>query len=158
MRRLRRRTTLSASILVITFLGASALGAGCGDDPEAADQAGHGSTTGTGTGGGGGQGGGGAACTTPQVDATRGSAIAISPDDSVLVVANRDVGTVSVLRVDYTDGAPKISKTAEIEVGGEPWQVAIDGCGATAYVVLRKDRKLVEITGLGGEPAKGREA
>lgn len=72
----------------------------------------------------------------------------MSPDDSTIVVANRDVGTVTVLRVDNADGLPSMTEVAEIPVGAEPWQVAIDGCGKTAYVVTRRDAKLIEITGL----------
>jgi len=47
-------------------------------------------------------------------------------------------------------------KKGEVPVGAEPWQVAISSDGKTAYAVLRKDQKLVEITGITGTPAKGR--
>jgi YVTN family beta-propeller protein len=43
----------------------------------------------------------------------------------------------------------------EIAVGGEPWQVAIDRCGTTAYVILRRDQSLIEITDIPGAPALG---
>ena len=92
----------------------------------------------------GGEGGGGG-CPTTAPDATRGSPIALSPDDSTLVVANRDSGSVTVMHVDYASGLPALTVTAELAVGAEPWQVAIDGCSDKAYVVLRKDQKLVEI-------------
>jgi YVTN family beta-propeller protein len=60
------------------------------------------------------------------------------------------------MAVDYTGGQPSLTKTAELMVGGEPWQVVIDGCDSTAYVVLRKDQKVVEITDLKGTPAVGK--
>lgn len=104
-----------------------------------------------GMGGAGGAGGGGNFCNTTAVGALRGSAIAGTPDDKVVVSVNRDVGTVTVASVDYADGQPKLTKVAELSVGGtssEPWQVVIDGCGDRAYVVLRKDQKVVVIDGI----------
>lgn len=77
---------------------------------------------------------------------TRGSAIAITQDDSRVVVVNRDAGSVSVMSVD--PGSKGLTLVKEVAVGGEPWQVAIDACGEKAYVVLRKDQKVVEITGI----------
>jgi YVTN family beta-propeller protein len=86
----------------------------------------------------------------------RGSAIALTSDDSTLVAVNRDVGSVSIFSVDYTSGQPALTKQAELNVGNEPWQVVVDGCGTTAYVVLRRDQKVVEITGLKTSPVVGR--
>jgi YVTN family beta-propeller protein len=121
-------------------------------------------TGGTGTGGTGtggtstGTGGmGPMACTTAATGPTRGSAIALTPDETRLIAVNRDVGSVTVMSIDYADGQPKMTVVAEIAVGGEPWQVAIDGCGDKAYIVLRKDQKVVEITDLKGTPVKGKE-
>jgi YVTN family beta-propeller protein len=135
------------------------LAAGCGED-DADNAAGAGaapsSSAGEGGAGQGGAGGGPGACTTTSKTAPRGAAVALSPDDSTLVVANRDSGTVTVLAVDYADARPKMTVKAEIEVGGEPWQVAIDGCGQNAYVVTRADQQLVEIVDLYGSPKKGR--
>jgi len=94
---------------------------------------------------------------------TRGSAIAISPDDSRLVVANRESGTVTVMAIDYGDGLPELSVVKdinmadEIPVGSEPWQVALDKCGVNAYVVLRDDQKVVEIKNVHGVPELGAE-
>jgi hypothetical protein len=81
---------------------------------------------------------------------SRGSAIATSADDSVVVGVNRDVGSVTVFKATYPDdGTPaKLDKVAEVPVGGEPWQVVLDASGDTGYVVLRKDQKLVKLTGL----------
>jgi mono/diheme cytochrome c family protein len=86
----------------------------------------------------------------PSTQASRGSAIALSDDDSVLLVANRDSGTVSVFSVDYTgDGtSANLTKKSELQVGAEPWQLVIASDNETAYVVLRKDQKLVKISGL----------
>ncbi len=168
MRSMRRM--YGGSILLVA--GISAAGAislaGCGPDDktpptttsgsggaggtggEASSSSTGGSGGSGGMGGAGGGGGGNAICGTTSVSALRGSAIAISPDDSRVVSVNRDVGTVTVSSVDYTDGQPKLTKVAEVSVGAgsEPWQVVIDGCGDRAYVVLRKDQKVVAIEGI----------
>jgi YVTN family beta-propeller protein len=79
----------------------------------------------------------------------RGSAIALTPDDSHLVVVNRDVGTVTVMSVAVdVGGEPVMTEVAELPVGNEPWQVVVDACGANAYVVLRQDQKVVAIHGI----------
>ncbi len=87
-------------------------------------------------------------CPTTAPAETRGSAIALSPKDDVLVAVNRDVGTVSVFHIDYPNNTPALTKIAELAVGAadsEPWQVAMDACGTRAYVVLRKEQKVVEL-------------
>ena len=115
------------------------------------------STTG-GTGGSGGS-GGGTGCGTTAAGPSHGSAIAVSPDDTRVVTVNRDAGTVTIMAVDYTDGQPKMTSLGEIKIGGEPWQVVIDACGSTAYVVLRKDQKVVRIDAIDSlTPKKGAEA
>ena len=136
--------------------------AGCGDDGDtpaaSSTSATSASTGGGGAGSGGGGAGGGAACLVTAPGPTHGSAIALSPDDKTIVVTNRDVGSVTVMRVDYADGLPKLTKSAEIDVGqgSEPVSVAIDGCGQRAYVALRKDQRIVTIEGVdGASPAKG---
>jgi len=98
----------------------------------------------------------GTLCAKTAAGPTRGSAIAISPDGSRLLAVNRDVGSATILAVDYTDSFPKMTVVQELAVGGEPWQVAIDACGKTGYVVLRKDQTVVEITGIDATPAVGR--
>lgn len=124
------------------------------------------------TGCGGGDEGGGEGVTPPvdQVDAgpdapasgplsiapgpSRGSAIAISADDSIVVAVNRDSGSITVFKTTFPeDGTPaSLAKSAELPVGAEPWQVAISPDGDTAYVVVRKDQKLVKVTGLKSTP------
>jgi YVTN family beta-propeller protein len=99
-----------------------------------------------------------AVCATTAAGPTRGAAIAIGPDGTRLLAVNRDVGSVTLLSVDYSDGSPNMTVVKELSVGGEPWQVAIDGCGRTGYVVLRKDQMVVEITGIDATPAVGRSA
>jgi YVTN family beta-propeller protein len=99
-------------------------------------------------------------CTTTAKGQLRGSAIALTSDDKTLVTVNRDAGTVTVMSVDYTDGFPKMTVVKELPVGttgSEPWQVVIDGCDATAYVALRHDQQVVEITGINtAAPAVGK--
>ena len=118
----------------------------------------------TSTGGSGGSGGSGpVACATTAKGATRGSAIALTPNDQRLVNVNRDNGTVTVMAIDKADGQPKMTIVKDansddaIAVGAEVWQVAIDGCGKVAYAISRKDQKLVEIIDLDTVPKKGRE-
>jgi DNA-binding beta-propeller fold protein YncE len=100
------------------------------------------------------------ACTTTAKGPTRGAAIALTSDDKTVVAVNRDAGSVTVMSVDYADGLPKLTVVKELPVGSagsEPWQVVIDGCDATAYVVLRKDQAVVEIDGIGtATPTVGR--
>jgi DNA-binding beta-propeller fold protein YncE len=94
-------------------------------------------------------------CTTTAKGGTRGSAIALSPDDKRIVAVNRDTSSVTVMSVDYTDQKPKMTVVAEIkDVGAEPWQVALDACGKTAYVISRKDQRLVEITDIDTMPTR----
>jgi len=85
---------------------------------------------------------------------SRGSAIAIAADDSIVVAVNRAAGTLSVFSTSFPeDGAPaKLTRTAEVPVGAEPWQVVLSPDGDAAYVVLRKEQKLVKVTGLHGTP------
>jgi len=112
-------------------------------------------TTGVSTGGGGST---SYSCATPVTGSTHSSPIAVTADDAHLVVANKDVGTVTVMSIDYTDGNPKMTVDAEIPVGAnkssEPSSVYIDGCSDRAWVTLRKDQEVVEIAGIStGAPA-----
>jgi DNA-binding beta-propeller fold protein YncE len=96
----------------------------------------------------------------PKVSTTpsHGSTIALTGDDSRLVVANHDVGTATVFSVDYAAATqPTLNKLAEIAVGSEPSAVAVHPDGDTAFVLSRKDQKLVKITGLLTTPVKAAE-
>ncbi|HVR62250.1 MAG TPA: hypothetical protein VMU50_10150 [Polyangia bacterium] len=89
---------------------------------------------------------------------SRGSPLALSPKDDVAVVVNRDAGTVTVMAVTYAaDGTPTLAKTAELNMGAgsEPWQAEIAPDGQSAYVVLRRDQKLVRIDDLAATPVIG---
>ena len=167
--------TFSFGPLLLLSLGVSGAAAlvACGDDApppggsssssvaasgssssggEAGGAGGTGGTGGAGggTAGGGGAGGGNVVCGTPATGSVRGSAIAMSPDETHLINVNRDVGTVTVMSVSYADGSPAMTKVAELNLGAgsEPWEVVVDGCGEHAYVTLRKDQKVVRIDGL----------
>ncbi len=146
---MRNKTALFAFVSTLASVG---IVAACGDDPAVSTDAGTDAPT----------------VTVPPPpppdggpDATppgnflatgpsRGSAVALSWNDATLVAVNRDLGSVTVFGVAYgVDGAPPtLTKKAEIPVGGEPWQVAISPDNDTAYVVLRKDQKLVRIGGI----------
>ena len=87
---------------------------------------------------------------------TKGSAIAVSEDDAIVVACNRDAGSVSVFAMTYPAmGAPSGKKVdVDLGAGSEPWQVALSADGNTAYVVLRKSQKLVKLVNLRTAPQK----
>ncbi|HKP62178.1 MAG TPA: beta-propeller fold lactonase family protein [Polyangiales bacterium] len=87
---------------------------------------------------------------------SKGSAIAISEDDAVAVALNRGVGSATVLGLEYPkEGDPKLRVIKEVLLGegSEPSQVVIGPDGDTAYVLLRKDQKLVKIEYLHTTPS-----
>jgi YVTN family beta-propeller protein len=87
---------------------------------------------------------------------SRGAPLVLSDDEQVATVVNRDVGTVSVLAVKYEPGQVTTTQSvAEVDVGpgSEPWQAVIAPDNDTAYVVLRRDQKLVRIRHLSTKPA-----
>lgn len=91
----------------------------------------------------------------PTGEPRSGAAIAISPDDSLALVVNRDVGSVSVLSLTYDKEAlTQMSLTKELPIGpgSEPSQVVFSPDGAYAYVVLRRDQALVKVGSLTSEP------
>ncbi|HET8938856.1 MAG TPA: hypothetical protein VFN67_35665, partial [Polyangiales bacterium] len=88
---------------------------------------------------------------------SRGAAVALTQDETRVVVVNRDVGSISVLENIYdADGkalkAPKLVRELDLGKGSEPWQVAIGPDDDTAYVVLRRNQELVKITKLKSYP------
>jgi hypothetical protein len=149
-----RSRTSFGGLLVLATAGAAVVCA-CGDD----DDIGSGPTTPDGgdvvvTPGDGST----AAVPTKLSRASRGSVLDISEDDTLLVVANRDVGTVSVFQIDYPAGAPAtLTKKGEVPACAEPWQVALTPSGDRAVVVCRKDQKVVRLDNLRTAPAKGPE-
>lgn len=83
------------------------------------------------------------------------SSIALSPDDTRAVVANREAGTASVFSVDWATGAPVLTRTAEVPVGPEVSSVAMHPSGTFAVALSRVDQKLVRIDDLAGTPKVG---
>lgn len=75
----------------------------------------------------------GDACDQP-LGPTRSVNIALTADDQKLVVANKELNSVTVLRVRDSAGADRSDLLAEIPVGQEPWSVAVSPDGGTAYV------------------------
>jgi DNA-binding beta-propeller fold protein YncE/mono/diheme cytochrome c family protein len=78
--------------------------------------------------------------------------VALSPDDTTLVAANRRAGTVSVFAVDWSGTRPTLTKLAEVAVGDEVSEVVIHPSGAYALALSRVDQKLVRIEDLHGTP------
>jgi len=156
------------------LISASTILAACGDDTNTGGTGGVGGSGASGTGGtpvttggappegGGGNGTGGdgtggspnAVCTTDLPAENRSSPVALSPDNKILVVANRDVGSVSVFDV-AADGT--VTKTAEVVTGADtlPWSVSIDGCSDRAFVALRNSDQVVAIESLKSNPFLG---
>lgn len=90
--------------------------------------------------------------------ASRGSAVDISEDDSIVVAVNRDSGTLSIFDVAQAgEAAPTLTKKGEVQVCAEPWQVVLAPNGDRAFVVCRKDQKLVRVDALRSSPVKGPE-
>jgi YVTN family beta-propeller protein len=86
---------------------------------------------------------------------SRGAPLVMSDDELTAVVTNRDSGSVTVLSVDYLEGGITTTKSiGEVKVGdgSEPWQAVIAPDNDTAFVVLRKDQKLVRIRYLTTKP------
>jgi YVTN family beta-propeller protein len=93
----------------------------------------------------------------PKYDPQSGSAIAISPDDSLAVAVNRDVGSISVLTMQYDDkqALTQLAMTKELPLGpgSEPYQVVFAPDGSAVYVLLRRDQTLVKVGSLTSDPA-----
>jgi hypothetical protein len=88
---------------------------------------------------------------------SRGAAVALSQDETVAVMVNRDVGSVAIVAVGYdadkhVPKQPKLIRELDLGRGSEPWQVVIGPDDDTAYVVLRRDQKLVRIVKLKSYP------
>ena len=91
---------------------------------------------------------------------SKGSAMALAPNDEVAVVCNRDAGSVSVFSLTFVAGAPALAKKigdVDLGAGSEPWQAVVSPDSKSAWVVLRRDQKLVQIKDLSSKPAKGAE-
>jgi YVTN family beta-propeller protein len=102
-----------------------------------------------------GDGGGAGPITQVSQAASRGAAVVLSPDERLAAVVNRDVGTLSVLSVKYEEGkTTRAEQTYDVNLGAgsEPWQVVVSPDSQTAYVVLRKDQKLVRVKNLATRP------
>src|SRR5260370_9483571 len=84
----------------------------------------------------------------PAIGPSRGSPIALTPKDEYAVVVNRDVGSVSILALSYAmPDAPSATKVAALSTRAcsEPWQVETSPNGKHAFVVLRREQRLVLI-------------
>ncbi|HET9953630.1 MAG TPA: cytochrome D1 domain-containing protein [Polyangiaceae bacterium] len=131
-----------------TYYGGAASGgtneAGNGNAGEAGENAG--------VAGSGGEAGASAALRDP----SHGSPIALAPDERLAVVVNRDVGSVSIVELSAPEAGlvPEVRLKRELSLGAgsEPWQVVISPDSDTAFVVLKRDQRLVRIRHLHGEP------
>ena len=138
--------------ILLGLMGTALLATACGDDGGAGDGNDAGPIAPAGDAGPGNDGGplvdqdGGSAPLTARVLPTNGSALALTSDDAYAVAANRQAGTITVLR--FTPGpTPQLEVVADFEVGAaEPWSVVIgndescEGClrGSTRSRASRK--------------------
>ena len=83
------------------------------------------------------------------------ASIAVSPDDSRVVAANREAGTVTVFAVEWASGRPELTKVVELAIGAEVSAVAVHPSGAYALALSRVDQKVVRIDDLAGTPKLG---
>jgi YVTN family beta-propeller protein len=93
---------------------------------------------------------------------TRSTTIALTSDDTRLVVVNREANSVSIIRVKNANGGDVTNKLAEIPVGEEPRCVAIHPTDRAAYVtnaisgtisvVNLNQRRVVREIAVGTEP------
>jgi YVTN family beta-propeller protein len=83
----------------------------------------------------------------------------VTRDDKIAVAANRTAGTVSLFALDF-GGATPATRKSEIDLGrgSEPWAVVIGNDDDSAYVILRREQKVVRIGGLHGTAAVGASA
>ncbi|HKF06463.1 MAG TPA: hypothetical protein VKB49_29365, partial [Candidatus Sulfotelmatobacter sp.] len=65
---------------------------------------------------------------------TRSTTIALTADETRLVLVNREANTVSIIRVKDANGNDVAEKLAEIGVGQDPRCVAVHPTDAAAYV------------------------
>ena len=65
---------------------------------------------------------------------THSTTIALTPDETRLVVVNREANSVSIIQVKDNNGNDVANKLAEIAVGQEPRCVAVHPNGQVAYV------------------------
>ena len=151
-----------SQLLIPTTLLAAALGA-CGDDdsssgPNAINQLPDGGGMNPNDDGGGSSGGTSGGPSLPRKPSplpSHGSSIALSPDDTRLVVANREANTASTFDVDWASGSPVLTKTGELAVGAEVSNVAMHPSGTFALALSRVDQKVVRIDDLAGTPKIG---
>ena len=90
-----------------------------------------------------------------RVGSTRGSAVVLSRDERVAVVANRSAGVVTVLHLDPNAPLERlIQKKSEVDLGegSEPWAAVIGADDDTAYVISRRDQSLRRILELRRAP------
>jgi YVTN family beta-propeller protein len=130
-----------------SYAGEPSYGGGAGEENEAGAPQGGGQD---------GDGGEAGAPDEPRLELpSRGSPVALSPDESLALVVNRASGSVTLLGLDRKKaGAPptEVLKELELGEGSEPWQVAFGPDGDTAYVVLRRDQRLVRLRHLKSKP------
>jgi DNA-binding beta-propeller fold protein YncE len=87
---------------------------------------------------------------------TNGSAIAVAPNDSVAVAANRTAHSVSVFNLGMVGGSFAATRSTTLTIANsEPWAAVVGNDNTTAYVVLRRTQEVAKITNLNGTPTLG---
>lgn len=143
-----RSTTMFASTMILAALAGFS---GCADDET--NPGGPGGGQAGGQGGQGGQGGGeggagGQAPVSVLERPSKASTIAISDDDTLVLMVNPSDDSVSIFA---TEDDTRVSK---VDTGDEPSAVVVHPDGVTAFVANRADATVVKITGIdSGSPS-----
>ena len=86
---------------------------------------------------------------TPFSGPTKGGPIQVSPDGTLLAVANKGTGEVT------TFALPDLTERARLDVGSEPESIAFTGDGQDLFVVTRGDGAIVRVDDIAGKPSVG---
>jgi YVTN family beta-propeller protein len=80
--------------------------------------------------------------------------VAVTADDKYAVAVSRTAGRVTVFKLAF-GGATPATKLYDLDVGkaAEPWAVVIGNDDDSAFVVLRREQKVVRVKNLRGTPA-----
>ncbi len=78
---------------------------------------------------------------------TKGGAIQVSPDGTLLAVANRGTGELT------TFALPELTERARLDVGSEPESIQFSSDGSDIYVVARGDGAITRVADIAGKPS-----
>jgi DNA-binding beta-propeller fold protein YncE len=85
----------------------------------------------------------------PRSGSTHGSGVALTADESIAVVANREAGEITIIDVDLA-ATPATGTTVVTfnQTDAEPWAAVVGNDDDTAWVVLRNAQRVQQVDGL----------